>query len=92
MVVMRLRRCLIAGAAIAEIMPVQYASFFKQANSPIYGGNRYFGINGRRTAVKLLHIRMVGRIGNDACDDPPLIGYAQAALVAERFNVNFDIH
>jgi hypothetical protein len=76
MVVMRLGRCLIPRATIAEIMPVQYASLFKQADGPIYRGNRDFGINRRRTAVKLLHIGVVGRIGNDARDDPPLIGYA----------------
>ena len=89
---MRLGRCFIARAAIAKIMPVQYARFFKQANRPIYGGNRDFGINGRRTAVKFLHIGVVIRIGNDARDDAPLIGYAQAPFVTERLNVNFAIH
>jgi hypothetical protein len=35
---------------------------------------------------------VIGRIGNDTRDDASLIGYAQAPFVAERLNVNFDIH
>jgi hypothetical protein len=73
-------------------MPIQYACLFEQAYRAIYGGNRNFGIYGRRATVQLLDIGVIGRIGYDARDDASLIGYAQAPLVTKRLNVNFDIH
>ena len=92
MVVMRFRRCFITGAAVTEIVAVQYPCLFEKADSSVYGGNRNFGVDCRRTAIQLLNIGVVGCIGNDARDDATLVRNAQAPVVAERLNVDFDIH
>ena len=47
MVMMRFRRCFITGAAVTEIVAVQYPCLFEKADSAVYGGNRNFGVDCR---------------------------------------------
>jgi hypothetical protein len=35
---------------------------------------------------------MIGRIRNDARYDAALVGNTQATFIAQRFNVDFDVH
>jgi len=52
MVVMGLRRSLVTGAAVAEIVPLQYAGLFEQADGAVDGGDRDAGIDGGGAAVE----------------------------------------
>src|SRR5438270_1527891 len=60
MVVMRARHFLIAGSAIAEIVPGNYARFFEQPYRPVNRGNANARINRSCSSVDLFDIRMIG--------------------------------
>jgi hypothetical protein len=63
MVMVGLGRCLIPGAAIAEIMPIKNASFFEQAYRSINSCDRNAWIHCHRALVQSFNIGMVGAFG-----------------------------
>src|SRR5690606_7771096 len=88
MVVVRLGRCLIAGAAVAEVVTVENARLFEQAHGAVDGGDRNLRIDRGGPLVQLLDIGMILALRQDAGDHPPLLGYAQAAVGAELLEIN----
>ena len=60
MVVMRARHFLVAGSAIAEIVPGNDARLFEQPNRPVDGRNADAGVNRDCSPVDLFHIRVIG--------------------------------
>ncbi|VXC83947.1 hypothetical protein SPHINGOAX6_50372 [Sphingomonas sp. AX6] len=92
MIVMRLGRGFVAGAAIAEIVTVEDARFFEQAHGAIDGGDRYAGVDRGGAGIDLFHIGMVFGLGKHAGDHAALLGDAQALFVAECFEVDLAGH
>jgi hypothetical protein len=58
-VMMRTRHFLVAGSAIAEIVPGNDARLLEQPDCPVDCGNADARINCGRSAVHLFHIRMI---------------------------------
>lgn len=77
MIVMGFGNSFITCAAIAKVMTVQYSRFFKQANSPIYCGDRDAGIYLACALMQCLDIGMVFGIRYDARNDTALVGNPQ---------------
>src|SRR5690606_18253979 len=79
---------LVTRAAIAEVMTVEYARLFEQADGAIDGGDRNAAVDLGRAFIERLDVGMILRIRNDARDDPALLGDAQALFVAQRFKID----
>jgi len=77
MIMVRLGNRFIAGPAISEIVAVQYAGFFKQANRPVDGCYRDAGIYRSGPFVQSFNIGMILGIGNDTGYHPTLVGDAK---------------
>src|SRR3546814_7793500 len=69
MVVMRLRRRFIARAAVAEIVAVEDARLFEQADGAIDGGDGDAAVERRGAFIERLDIGMIRRIRDYARDD-----------------------
>ena len=76
-------RLFIAAAAIAEIMLLDHARLFEQADGAIDGGDGDMRVDGRGAAVQLLDVRMVLGAGEHARDNAPLLGHPHAAVSAK---------
>src|SRR3546814_1596162 len=83
---------LITGAAVPEIVPVQYACFLEQADGAVHGGDRNARIDGRGAPVQFLHVRVIGGIAQHLGDDAALFGDAQALFMAKGFDVDLAVH
>ena len=67
----------IARPAVAKIVTIQYACLFKKTNRPVDRCNRDAGVDRRGAFVQGLDIGMIFGIGNDARNDPTLVGDAE---------------
>ncbi len=63
MIMMRLGSSLIARAAIAEIMPLQYARLLEQADRAVYRRDGYLRVEADRPLIHFLDVRMIVRFG-----------------------------
>ena len=88
MVVMRLGSRLVPGTAITEIVPVENAGLFEQANGAIDGGDRNARIDFVGTFVEHFHIGMIVAFGQDPGNDPALFGNAQTLVGAKLFEID----
>src|SRR4051794_36228166 len=59
MVVMRFGRCLIAGAAVAELMALEDSRFLEQPNGAVDSGDGDVWVDRGRTRVQRLDIGMI---------------------------------
>ena len=91
-VVVRFGRGLVTRAAIAEIVPVQHARLFEQADRAIDGRDRDARIDLRGAFMQLLDIGVVVAVRQDAGDNLALFGDAQALVGAELFEIDFMGH
>ena len=92
MIVMRVRRRLIARAAVAELVALEDPSLLEQADRPVHGGNRDFRIDRRGALVKRLDVGMVLGLGQDPGDGPPLLGNPQPLGVTQGLDVDGTLH
>ena len=88
MIVMRLGRGFVPGAPVAEIVPVEDACLFEQADGAVYGGDRNLGVDCRCALMQHFDIGMIGAFGQDAGDDAALVGDAQPALGTQLFQID----
>src|SRR5688572_21330685 len=65
-IMMDLGGCFIAGAAVPELMPLENAGLFEQANRAIDGRDRYARIDRRRPRMERLDIGMIIRFRKHA--------------------------
>ena len=79
----------IARAPATEIAPFQDAFFLKQPDRPIHRRDRNFWVEPHRASVKLFHVRMIARFGEDARDDPALPCQSQAPFDAQTLDARF---
>ncbi len=89
MVMMRLGRGLVTGAAITEIVAVEDARFLKQANGAVDRGDGDLGVDRRSAFVQQFDVGMIFAFGQDAGNHPTLVGDAQAAFRAQGFEINW---
>src|ERR1700719_2463969 len=75
MVVMRARHFLVAGSAIAEIVPGNDARLFEQPYRPVNGGNTDARINRGCSSVDLFHIRVIDGLRQHSRNYPSLLGH-----------------
>ena len=75
-------RLLVAGAAVAEIEPLDDALGLEELHGAVDRRERDALVDRRRAAVQLDDVGMVRGLIEDAGDDPALAGHAQAALAA----------
>lgn len=74
MIVVLVAYFFVARAAISKFMPVDYARLFKQPYCAIDGRNADLGIAILNPLVKHIHIRMIGRFGQNLHNDFPRPG------------------
>lgn len=91
-VVMRLRRCLVAGSTITEVVTVENAGFLEKANGTIDCGNRDARVYRCRAFVEFLDIGMVGAFGKHPRDNAALFSDPQTTLVTKSFDVDRLMH
>ena len=91
-IVMRLGRRFIAGAAIAEIVAIQNAGLFEQPHGAIDRGDRDPGIERDRPFVELVDVRVIHAFREHPGNDPALLGNTEAAFVAKCFDVDRLVH
>ena len=87
MIVMTFRRGFVAGAAVAEIVPLEDAGLLEQADGAVDGGDRDAGIDRRGARVQRLYVGMILGFAEHAGDDLALLGDPQALFGAERFDI-----
>jgi hypothetical protein len=75
-----------AGAAAAEVTPLQDALLLQQAHRAVDGGDGDAGVQRHGAAVQLLHVRMVLGLGQHAGDKPALAGHLEPALDAKALD------
>src|SRR3569623_1043635 len=92
MIVVRFRCGLIARAAIAEIMPVEAAGLLEQPDGAVDCGDRHARVDRRGAFLDNLDVGMVVGFGQNASDDPALVGDAQALFIAQGFEVDLAWH
>jgi len=92
MIMMLVWRRLIPGSAVAEIMPLKNACFFEQTNGAVYRRNRYALVHSRGATVKLLNVRVVAAVRQNARDYTALLGDPQPLCVAQRLNIYRSSH
>jgi hypothetical protein len=92
MVVVRLGRGLVAGAAVTELVPFEDPRLLEQPHRPIDGGNRDVGVDRRRPRVQRLDVRMVLAVAEDSGDRLALLGDTQALVGAEGLDVDLARH
>src|SRR5271169_451878 len=80
MVVMRARHFLVAGSAIAEIVPRNDVRLLEQPYRPVNRGDADVRINGGRSSVYLFDIRMIGRLRQHSRNHPSLVGHLQTLV------------
>ena len=88
MVVMGLGRRFVAGAAVAEIVPLEDARFLEQADGAVDGGDRDAGIDRGGAGVQRLDVGMILGFAEHAGDDLALLGDAEALFGAERLDID----
>src|SRR4051794_15519805 len=92
MVVMRFRRSLVAGAAVAKLMALQDAGFFEEPNGPVHGGDRDVRVYRRRSRVKRFNVGMVFAVAKHARNRLALLGDAKPLVGAKGFDVDVAAH
>jgi len=91
-VVMRLGRGFVAGAAIAEVVPVEDAGFFEQANGAVDGRDRDAWVARGGAFVQFLDVGVVLAFRQHLGNDPALVSDPEATLGAERLDVDGLVH
>src|ERR1700692_1042533 len=84
MVVMAVAHLLIAGAALAKVMPLDDAGVLEQLDGPVHRRDRDLVVDGYATAVQFLDIGMIERLRQHARDHPALFGHSHASGGATR--------
>ena len=79
----------VARAAAAEVAPFEDALLLQQTHRPVDGGDGDAGIERRGPAIQLLHVGMVGSLGQDAGDDATLPGHLEASFDAQALDAQF---
>ena len=92
MVVVVVRRRLIARAPVAKLVALEDPGFLEQANGAVYGRDRNLGIDRRCALVKRLDVGMILRLAQHARDGAALLGDAQALVGAQLFDVDLAVH
>jgi len=82
-VVVGARHFLVARTAIAKIVPRQDIGLLEQPHGAIDGGDADVRVDRGGSPIDLLDIRVVDRFGQDARDDPALLGHLEALVEAE---------
>ncbi len=85
-VVVMVRRLLVAGAPVAEIVALDDPGFLEQAHRPVDRGDRDVRVHGVGPAVELLDVRMVLRCRQHAGHHPALVGHAHSLFRTEVFD------
>ena len=83
MVVVLLRAFLVACPPVAEIVALEYGSLLEQFDRAIDRGDRDSRVLDQGALVQHFHVGMIIRARQDLGDDPPLLGHAQAFLMAQ---------
>jgi hypothetical protein len=73
-IMMRLRRSLVPGMAIAEFMPLNNTLRFEAPDRPVNGGKRDMRAPRRYAAVQFEHVRMIFGLRENPGDQAALIG------------------
>jgi hypothetical protein len=73
---------LIARPAAAEIAAFENSLLLQKPDGPIDRGDRDAGVQRAGTSIELLDIRMVGRLGENAGNDPTLPRHLEASFDA----------
>ena len=87
-VVVRLGRRLVAGAPVAEVVPVKDAGILEQTHRAIDRGDGDLRVDRRSALMQQLDVRMILAIGKHAGNDPALLGNPEAAFGTQRFEVD----
>jgi hypothetical protein len=88
MIVMRLGSGFITRAAVSEIMPVENAGFFEQADRAVDRRNRNAWIDLVRAVMNHFNIGMVIGFGQNPRNHAPLFSNPQALVGAELFEID----
>ncbi len=92
MIVVRLWRGLIAGAAVAEIVTVENSRLLEQPDGAIDRRDRDPGIDRCGAFVKRLDVGVILRIAQHARDRAALFGDPEALVGAQLFDVDLARH
>src|SRR5712672_3667581 len=85
-VVMAVAHLFIAGAALAEVVPLDDTGIFEQLDGSIDRRDRDLVIDRDAAAIQFLDVRMIQSLRQHARDDAALFGHAHAGGGAARFD------
>ena len=77
---------LVAGAAAAEIAPLQDALLLQQPHRAVDRGDRDARVQRAGAAIQFLDVGMVGGLGQHPRDDPALAGHLEASFDAQALD------
>src|SRR6202040_1469488 len=83
-VVVAVAHLLVAGAALAKIVPLDDACVLEQLHRAINRRDRDLVVDGDAAAIQFLDIRVIFRLRQHARDDAALLGHAHAGGGATR--------
>src|SRR5215210_5984546 len=92
MVVVGLRRGLVARAAVPELVPLEDACLFEQAHGAVDGGDRDVRIDRRRPRVERLDVWVVLAVAEHPRNHLALLGDAEALVGAQRLDIDLSRH
>src|SRR5262249_49350962 len=87
MVVVRIGACLVTGATVTEIVPLDDAGIFKKAHGAIHGRNRDAVVNLGATAIKFFNVGMVVGFRQHARDHATLLSHSHPFGSTERLDI-----
>jgi len=88
-IVVAVAHLLVAGAALAKIMPLDDAGILEQFDRPINRRDRDLVVDRDAAAIQFLDVGMVGGLRQHAGDDAALFGHAHAGGGAAGFDADW---
>src|SRR3981189_761205 len=86
MVVVAVAHLFVAGAALAEVVPLDDAGVLEQLDGPVYRRDRDLVVDRDAAAIQFLDVGMIRRLRQHACDDAALLGHAHPGGGAAGFD------
>ena len=86
MIVVAVAHLLVAGAALAEIVPLDDAGVLEQLHRAIDRRDRDLVVDRDAAAIQFLDVGMIGGLRQHARDDAALLGHAHAGRGAARLD------